>query len=247
MQLDKLTSLWTAYRGRLVDMTIAPDDHMYASNQKSMQAYNFVGESAARAIFTVLSHAPTDAVWRVLDFGCGAGRVGRHLRAFFPNAELYFSDIEQPRAEFCAKQFNGVAVPAERDFARLNLPADLDLIWVGSLFTHVDFERMGVLFDALFSRLRRQGVLVATFHGRRAKEVGKMISAAKWEKLVAAYDATGDGYEGYDRHDGDDVGVSLTKPAKVLELGHRQPAAQLVMFVETGWAGIQDVAAWSKT
>lgn len=247
MQLDKLIALWTAYRGRLVDMTIDPSDHMFTSNQGSIAAYNFCGESAIRAIFTVLAQAPTDTVWRVLDFGCGAGRVARHLRAFLPNADLYFSDIDADRTAFCAKQFQGTAVNADRDFSKLSLPKDIDLIWVGSLFTHIDYVRMQLLFDVLISSLRRQGVLIATFHGRRAKEVGKMISPQKWQRIVADYEAHGVGYEGYDRSADDDVGVSLTSPEKVLSLGSLNRSVIPVMFQDTGWAGIQDVAAWTKS
>src|SRR3954454_10830852 len=101
MQMDKLNALWAAYRGRQVDMTIHPDDFMYQGGGYSVNDYNLVGESAAKVIWSVLGVAPTESVWNVLDFGCGHGRVGRHLRALFPTARLVFSDTDEAGAAFC--------------------------------------------------------------------------------------------------------------------------------------------------
>src|SRR5690606_3181420 len=137
---------WGAYRARTVDPTIHPADHMFKTNPALADYYN-VGESGVKVIHSILSMAPKEGIWRIMDFGCGHGRVARHIRSLFPNAEMYFVDIERDGIAFCAERFGGVAVQSSDDLAKLDLPKGMDLIWVGSVFTHLDYERMETLWD----------------------------------------------------------------------------------------------------
>lgn len=250
MQPDKLQSLWSAYRTKQVNMTIHPKDHMFLSGGKGVVEYNFVGESAISVLSAILTLAPAEAAWRVLDFGCGHGRCARHFRAFFPTAQLFFSDVDAEAAKFCAAEFGGNAVVSSADLDNVELPSDLDLIWVGSLFTHIDYTRMQQLFGKLWASLRRHGTLVGTFHGRRAHAVGstsRFITEDRWEKIVAGYEKSQCGFECYPGREADSYGVSLIKPEKVLSLGASVRDARLICFSEHAWAGLQDVAAWSRT
>jgi SAM-dependent methyltransferase len=242
MQTDKLTALWGEYRSRGIDPTVHPDDHMFRSNP-ALDQYDTVGESAIRAIFSVLAAAPKDAVWRVLDFGCGHGRVARHLRAFFPAAEMWFADSDPSCIDFCAQTFNGTPIRSPADFTDLELPSGLDLIWVGSVFTHIDLERMKILHGKLFDALGPGGLLVATFHGRRWHEITR--HQEQWAPMTRDYETTGMAYQSYGREDLGDWGVSLSSVETVIGLGRREDA-QLIGYTETGWANLQDVAAWMR-
>jgi SAM-dependent methyltransferase len=255
MQPEKLTSLWTTYRQTPINMTIDPSDNMFSTdgakseNQRRLE-YTWVGESGAKVVFATLASALTEDVKRILDFASGAGRGARHLRAMFPDAQMYFSDIDPLRAEFCARQFGGEAIVSDRDFSRLNLPRNLDLIWVGSLFTHVSYPRMEVLFDSLWGALKPKGTLIATFHGRHIiAQHPKMtfIKQESWDRILKQYHAAGVGYESYGLENLGDIGVSLISVERVVALGGRHADARLVSYSEVGWAGLQDVAAWSKT
>src|SRR5918999_3029855 len=245
MQLEQVGTLWSAYLNRPIDRTKHPDDGMTLKPE----AYWTSGKSAARVICEALAASPTQEVRRILDYGCGYGRVGRHIRALFPDAELFFSDLAG--ADFCAEQFKGKAVPAAVDFTALDLPADMDLIWVGSVFTHVTWARMQILFDKLFDALAVNGVLVLTQHGRRCIELADQgeicyVGGGRWDKVVAEYRQTGVGYQDYVRPDTEQWGVSLITPAKNFELGARYPNARMTYFSEARWGQHQDVAAWCK-
>ena len=101
---------------------------------------------------------------RVLDFGCGAGRILRHLTD--TGAELHGCDIDAPSIEWIERNMspplhafrNGEAPPLDR-------PEDsFDLVYAVSVFTHI-----GDLWAAWLLELRRVlkpgGILIATFLG----------------------------------------------------------------------------------
>ena len=165
MHADKLSKHWLSYREREIDKTLHPDDHMFNTAVNGWADYNFVGLSAVQMISSVCHHVPWHQLRRIMDFGCGHGRVARHLRGYLPNAELFFVDIDRSCTDFCAAQFGGTGIVSKEDFAAVDLPTDMDLIWVGSVFTHLDYGRMNALFDLLVKSLRPNGVLVATFRG----------------------------------------------------------------------------------
>jgi trans-aconitate methyltransferase len=193
--------------------------------------------------------APKEGVWRIMDFGCGHGRVARHIRAMFPTAEMYFVDIEEDGVAFCAQHFNGVPIHSSEDLSKLNLPKGMDLIWVGSVFTHLDYQRMEMLFDALFDSLGLGGILIATFRGRRTYEIAKSKpdQANLYKPLLTQYEESGAGYQSYGRAELGDWGLSLTSIEKVVELGKRHSNARLIGYAEAGWANVHDVGAWIKT
>lgn len=247
MQIDKLNALWNGYRSRPVITTVHQDDHMFAHNAK-LDDYDVVGESGIRVIHSILAMAPKESIWRILDFGCGHGRVARHIRAMFPAAEMWFSDVDPSCIKFCSETFGGTPVPSYPDLSQTNLPSGMDLTWVGSVFTHIDFDRMQILFAKLFESLGVGGVLIATFRGHRTYEVTKMkpAEADRYKALLESYEATGVGYQSYGRDDLGDWGLSLTSIEKVVSLGREHPNARLVGFAEAGWANIHDVGAWIK-
>lgn len=250
MKPNELTALWQQYASSNINMELHESDQMLDSKY-GMEGYKFVGLSGARVIWAALAMAEGDAApKRILDFGSGAGRVARHIRALFPEAELFFSDFHTERADFCAQQFHGTAVEAPADFTKLKLPPNLDLIWVGSLFTHIDYKRMGDLFDALWASLSPRGVLVATFHGQVAVERSKteaFIAKDRWADICRDYRRVGVGYRSYAEvgYLGQ-VGVSVTKPEAAMALASTHPDARLLAYSEGAWATLQDVIAWQK-
>lgn len=239
MDHDAIGALWAGYKARDLVRTIHPADTMNMG--PGAKFYWEIGESAVRLICTGLTTTWKRDVQSVLDFGCGHGRVARHLRAFFRDARLCLCERAPGAAAFCAEAFAGEVVNEEA------LPGNLDVIWVGSVFTHLNASAMRLLFDKLAARLSQQGILVATFHGRKAiliKQAAKetYIGAEKWAAILGDYERTGMGYADYDNMPG--YGVSLTSPARVMKLGETDPRLRLTGYIEAGWAEHQDVAIW---
>jgi SAM-dependent methyltransferase len=248
MQTRVLADLLDRYNDSSVLETIDPEDQMFNTSVRGWQDYEYVGRSAIQVITSVLAARTSDQVQRVMDFACGHGRVARFLRAMFPNAELFFSDIDEGAARFCAETFGGTAIVSQDDVSKVELPGELDLIWVGSLFTHIDKARMESLWDTLFACLAQKGVLVATFRGRRMYDVTRADEnqARKFADLLSQYERDGIGYQSYGRPEWGDWGLSLATIPTIVALGERHPEARLAGYVEAGWATVHDVASWRR-
>jgi SAM-dependent methyltransferase len=247
-----MVQVWTAYKQRPIVRDLHPADHMFNTAARGWDDYLAVGESAASVITYVLSAGPSGDVRRFMDFGCGHGRVARHLRAMFPDTEAVFVDIDPTGAEFCATTFNGTPITSEEDFSKLKLPANMDLIWLGSVFTHLDYGRMNTLFDLLASCLSRHGVLVGTFRGQTMYDTMKELAAKdpntqrKWGSLLQQYEANGFGFAPYDMAENAEWGLFLSGINSVAGLGRRRGDMKMIAFREAGWAGAHDVAAWAR-
>lgn len=247
MNKDSLLPLWTRYESAELDLTVHPDDHM-RNTARSLDDYLSVGRSGIEVAFAALSLAPTSSVTSMLDFGCGYGRVARHFRAFLPSASIFFADIKG--AEFCAEQFGGEAIVPTNDFDELDLPTDIDLIWVGSVFTHIELPRMQQLFDALAGSLAPNGTLAATFHGRevvrRVKE-GSTPGMEDWPPLVDAYQQSGFSWMPYPGDLGARRwGVSLIKPEVAMSLSDAKEETRCVAYMPQAWTSFQDVGVWTR-
>jgi SAM-dependent methyltransferase len=158
--------LINADRGSLgVREEISPGDDMY---QGAWNHYFNVGVDALHAIGLALMAARKTGVDRILDLPCGHGRVLRSLRAAFPDARITACDIERRGVDFCAATFDAEPVYSQKDPDEIELDGEYDLIWCGSLLTHLNFDYWGK-FLALFRRsLAPDGVLVFTTAGRHA-------------------------------------------------------------------------------
>lgn len=218
----------------------------------SADVYLNVGRSAINVLRTLYqSQMIRTQPASILDFGCGHGRIARHLRAWAPDAALYAADVRADGIAFCASQFGCVPVQLTPTFGEVTLPKSMDLIWVGSVFTHIDRARMTVLFDWLWDSLAPGGHLVITTHGAFAKDLSdsgqrKFFTPKKWAEVVEQYQRTGAGYASYDREDLGEWGFSLTSDAEIARLGEGKPDGRLRMFLSGGWARLQDVFAWQK-
>jgi SAM-dependent methyltransferase len=133
---------------------------------------------------------------RVLDFGCGAGRVLRQFATEAANGEFMGCDIDAPSIDWAAAHLsppfrfftNGLTPPVALD-------ADsLDLIWAMSVFTHISDTWAEWLVE-LHRLLAPGGMLVASFLGEgiwdaligspyREDEVGMAVSR-KWDGPAA--------------------------------------------------------------
>jgi trans-aconitate methyltransferase len=219
--------------------TIHPDDGMWQPNESW---YFATGRSALRVVDLAVRASWLPRVGSVLDLPCGYGRVTRHLRAAYPDATLYCSDLLHEGARFCAETFDGVAIPSQPELTEVPLPM-VDVIWVGSLFTHLDLDRTTRWLRYLCEHLNPDGVIAASFHGEWAlqmQRIYRMIGDEPWAEIVAGYTRTGYGYAPYPGRP--DYGVSVSSPHVVIDLIRDIPGVRLAGYMERGWADNHDVA-----
>jgi SAM-dependent methyltransferase len=228
-----------------VNRTLSPSDAMYGGNTDH---YFSVGLSAITNILDTVRIAKAKPA-SILDFGCGAGRVTRWIAAAFPNASIEGCDIRKADIEFVADTFGARTWLSGTDVAKLNPPSGYDLIWVGSVFTHLSMRDSVALFDRLFSWLNPGGVFIFTSHGRHAATRGPSSGfygiPERWRRVKADFEKSDYGYADYADTPG--YGISLVKMQWWAGLITSRPAARLILMTEQAWDGHQDVIGVQRT
>jgi SAM-dependent methyltransferase len=228
-----------------VNRTLSPDDKMFGGNSKH---YFDVGSSALENIQSAVGIAKIKPA-NILDFGCGAGRVTRWIAAGFPQAHIEGCDIREADIRFVADAFGVRTWQSDVDPAKLNPPSSYDLIWVGSVFTHLSKAASTELFDKLASWLNPGGVLVFTSHGRYAASAGSSLGyygiASEWSRVVEDYTRSEFGYADYEGTPS--YGVSLTQLYWWAGLITSRGSLRLISMTEQGWDNHQDVIAVQRT
>lgn len=232
-----------------VSRDISPNDRML-DTVSGERAYYSVGRSAIRCIMDSLhgaSKSPSE-VRRVLDLPSGHGRVLRYLKVAFPQAAITACDLLRDGVDFCASTFGAVPVYSHAEPDQIPLERNsFDLIWVGSLFTHLDSELWLKFLNGFHSWLRPGGLLVFTTHGQQAcrdmKLYARDYGISYWRRtsVLFAYERTGFGYATY--AGSDSYGICLTHPAWVVRQVAKIPEMRVVHFSEKSWAGFQDIFA----
>ena len=224
---------------------VGEKDAMYRADAK---LYFRWGEMALRCIRLALVAARKTEVRNILDIPCGHGRALRYLSAAFPNARLTACDLDGDGVDFCARTFGARPVYSDVDPRRVEFGEKFDLIWVGSLFTHLPAERWGHFFEAFTSWLQPGGLLVFSTHGReiarciRARTVHYGgLAAGEADNLVSEYEAHGFSFRPYTDRPG--YGISMSSPAWICAALQKHPALQLVMLKERGWFNHHDAVA----
>lgn len=232
----------------LVKRIDAKDTMMGAADTPG--GYYGVGRSAARCILSALAACGARTPAKILDFGCGWGRVTRWLRASFPAADVYGCDIDAAGINFVADVIGARTFPASTDIDAIPLQNGYDLIFVGSVVTHLDEANSARLMGRLFEALAPGGVLVVTSHGRDVASrvaaggfIGK-ATEAPYAQALTGYQERGFGYGDYLHMIGKGYGLSLTNPAWLVGWAERTPGCRMVSLIERGWNNHQDVSAY---
>jgi SAM-dependent methyltransferase len=173
------------------------------------------------------------------------------LKAAFPEARIVACDLDNGMVEFCVRTFEVAGVAASIHPREIRLEEDFDLVWCGSLFTHLEPGRWGEYLRFLSDHLEPGGVLLFSTHGPwvaeqiRTQARDYLLSAEERDRLVRRYDEEGVAYATYPAGDRE-YGVSLASSSKLREVIAGIPALELLRLIERGWDDHQDVAVCRK-
>jgi SAM-dependent methyltransferase len=231
--------------GPRIIRTIAPNDEMYTGD---LQIYLRVAYSALRFTQLSLLAANRPAPKSILDFPSGHGRVLRVLKAAFPDAALAAVDINADAVDFCGATFGAKTGYSTPDPEQIRIADRFDLIFCGSLLTHLDAPRWPGFLKMFHSLLSPGGILVFSTHGEVTRERIKRgehsfyaVSETAAQQLVADYLQTGFGYADYSPDS--NYGVSLSSLAWVQEQLANIEGLQLVACLPRQWLEHHDVWA----
>jgi SAM-dependent methyltransferase len=227
-----------------ISLVVHRNDEMYVP--LDAKHYLSTGLGALRCIESALQKASEPRPVRsILDFPCGYGRVLRFLRARFPDADITVSELDKGGLEFCSKTFSARAVQSDADFSKLSMPGRFDLIWCGSLLTHLDENSAAKLLQFFYEHLSPRGICLFTTHGKASADYVRQsqraygLNASARETLLRQYDDRGYGYADYSGKKG--FGVSVASSERMLSLARGVAHWQSLSFIERGWDNHQDV------
>jgi ubiquinone/menaquinone biosynthesis C-methylase UbiE len=105
----------------------------------------------------------------VYEWGCGPGRVVRHLPTVFGNsAEIFGSDYNEETINWCKKNIPGVQFSLNGLLPPLDYPDNrFDLIYCISVFTHLSGDTGIKWADELYRVLKPGGILLLTSLGEK--------------------------------------------------------------------------------
>lgn len=150
---------------------LPPDYLIYESFQLNYQKYYSDGRDAAKWLAENFKKHIDLTDKKILDWGCGPGRIIRHLPEVIGNGCEYFgTDYNERSIDWCKKNLSGIR------FNRNSLNADLpynndfiDVIFGISIFTHLSEKLHNEWYSELFRVLRPGGIMFLTTQGSNFK------------------------------------------------------------------------------
>jgi Methyltransferase domain len=225
---------------------VMPGDVSYEEHN-----YLMLGRAALDAVRLAMLCAQKDSANRILDFASGYGRVLRQLRAEFPEAQLAACDIDHGAVAFCAEKFG--ALPIYGSEHPPAITETFDLLWCGSLLTHLDEPLWHEFLDFFEAAVEPGGLAVFSVAGR---EIARRLADPEFdahyfphddERKRALLERAEDGFgfveypsQARAHSEPAHYGHSLVKPSWVWSLLERRPGWKVVCYIEDRWGG-QDI------
>lgn len=252
-------NLFAEYCNHGINRNLNPNDkEILVRSDEQIRHYYSVGADAIRIIINALLANSRQPPQSILDFPSGSGRVTRHLRAFFPEARIVASDLYDDHLNFCREAFQIDCLLSQVNVGEIDFGEKFDLIFCGSLLTHLPEALFSDTIDLLARSLSDSGIAVVTVHGRfsdylQATRTNFYIPDEYYRVAAEAVQRTGFGYVDYphnflqghfDKEEG--YGIALARPHWVLRLLEPRTDLRLLGYVERGWDNHQDVLIFGR-
>lgn len=218
--------------------------------------YMSVGYDAMRLILVALLTNDRPLPQRILDFPSGSGRVTRHLRAMFPDAHVAACDLYESHIAFCAKQFGAEPLLSVENLDELDIGSDWDLIFCGSLLTHLPEASFLKAIGFIERSLSPNGIALVTLQGRHAEwrqdNSWKYMNDELFEPARQSFHRTGFGFADYDPNfkatfdKQASYGICLLKPSWILAALENREGIRILGYAERGWDEHQDVVIFGR-
>ena len=218
-----------------INDVISPNDGMFEGDA---DAYFAVGRTAADAILGILEQHGPKHIGKILDFGCGHGRVLRYLSGVFPTAAITAADMLHDGVDFCAQTLGAEALYVDREIGRVMTDDRFDLVWAGSVVTHLDRHEILSLLDYLASVLTFAGLLIFSNHGHLAyqwlknEEFEYGLEEHARIRCLERFEQTGFAYSHYPGMG--DYGLSFADETNVREMAE-EVRLEVLDYLPRGW------------
>jgi len=204
----------------------------------SRREFRRVGKEGAADVEAAFLRArrPDEDYRRWLDFGCGCGRMSRHLAAAGPGRVLTGVDVDRPAVSWAARRLRGRFFAIEEHPPVDLPPASFDVAVAVSVFTHLPEDRQGEWREELRRLLRPGGLLIATTLPPHLVSMVPNLSPLQSDELNRRGFLYAPGPGPFNQN-------AAFHSRQFLEATW-QPLFRLVDFRPAGMTGFQDLSIW---
>ncbi|MFD0964992.1 class I SAM-dependent methyltransferase [Pseudofulvibacter geojedonensis] len=144
-----------------------PDYLMYESFQMSYRKYYESGKKNAEWLTTLFCKHIELKNKKILDWGCGPGRIIRHLpEVISNNCSFYGTDYNQKSIKWCSENLSRISFNHNTIDAKLPYSDnEFDVIYGLSIITHLSEDKHYEWFQELYRILKPNGILLLTAQG----------------------------------------------------------------------------------
>jgi cyclopropane fatty-acyl-phospholipid synthase-like methyltransferase len=229
-----------------VDRTVHPNDEMMIPGHE--ESYWLMGDWAVRCVQAAVKCAELSfdvKTETILDLPCGYGRVLRFLQVAYPDADITACDISKEGVDFCVETFGVRGIYSSTDPSEIDAET-YDVIWCGSLLTHMPEEKWEPWLSFFETHLNPGGTVVFTTHGEGyARGLFSAHMPANLPDLQQQYWERGFAFSRNDIERDEDPGIALSSPRWILEKLSSRTHLRVTAFMERGWHDAHDV--WAVT
>jgi ubiquinone/menaquinone biosynthesis C-methylase UbiE len=166
------------------DVALPPDYLMYESFGLDYRNYYIEGRETARWIISIIANHTELNNLKILDWGCGPGRIVRHLPELLPDTStVYATDYNPESIPWCSSHIKGV------EFNKNDLKPELPYktgtfgaLYGLSIFTHLSEEMHFGWMLELSRVLDNGGIALLTTQGDNYKNKMTAAELKRFEK-----------------------------------------------------------------
>lgn len=145
---------------------LPPDTLLYETSNLNFASYFLSGQEAAAEIHSFCTLFHPGPVQSILDWGCGTGRVTRHLPAYFPETSITGIDANPICIDWLQNNIPSINwVSGSYQIENNHLPGRYDVLIALSVLTHLPAADQPIWMKQLHSQIETNGLMWMSTHG----------------------------------------------------------------------------------
>lgn len=160
-----------AFKAQHPDIILPPDYLMYESFQMNYKKYYNGGLNMAKYLVNQFKNHINLKDISILDWGCGPGRIIRHMPAIVSNnCKFFATDYNANSIDWCSKNLPNIKFNKNELSAKLPYQDNsMDIIYGISIFTHLSKKMHYEWFNELHRVLKPNGIMLLSMQGDNFK------------------------------------------------------------------------------
>jgi ubiquinone/menaquinone biosynthesis C-methylase UbiE len=155
------------FRAKNPGVVLPPDFYLYETFNLNYDKFYTNGKPTAKWLVNHISEFKKFENLSILDWGCGTGRIIRHLPSILEHSNSIFgTDYNQKYVKWCSQNLKGIQFKLNDLKPPLAFEnSTMDVVYGISIFTHLSEELHFSWMKELTRVLKNNGILFLTTHG----------------------------------------------------------------------------------